>query len=163
MGVNLIVIVENLKGLNQEEVNEALGVEVFEHKGKREVYPNWELFEWEGKSYASWTFTPRTFDGLYDIFTYHLDKVDPFDKVDEDTRKRWESLRKYLAKVRRLFGNGKVYIGNDFIYFRTPSEAKAFGEEFFLPLQVPEELLEEPDFSKYPELRYVKELEHLTW
>jgi hypothetical protein len=72
MGVNLIVIVENLKGLNQEEVNEALGVEVFEHKGKREVYPNWELFEWEGKSYASWTFTPRTFDGLYDIFTSDL-------------------------------------------------------------------------------------------
>jgi len=33
------------------------------------IVPRWELFEWKGGAYATWNFTPRIFDGIYDIFT----------------------------------------------------------------------------------------------
>jgi hypothetical protein len=33
---------------------------------------------------------------------------------------------------------------------------------YFLP-EIPEELLKEPDYNKYPKLKDVKELQNLTW
>jgi hypothetical protein len=162
MGIWLVVIIENVKKVSQEEINEAFGVYVFEYGGGKSITPQWELFEWKGKIYATWNFPPRVFDGMYELFMSSLEG-DPWSKVDEDIRRTWESLRKYLARVREFLGNGKVYIGNDFLYFSNPNEAQEFGEEFVLPPEIPEELLKEPDLNKYPELKDVKELELLIW
>jgi hypothetical protein len=163
MGVNLVVIVENVKGLSQEEVNEALGVYVFEYEdGRRGTVPRWELFEWKGRVYATWNFTPRIFEGIHNIFAASL-YSDPWSEIDENTRILWESLRKYLAKVRKLLGNGKVYLGNDLTHIRSPKGLKKADEVFLLPPEVPEKLLEEPCLNKYPELKNVKELQLLTW
>jgi hypothetical protein len=162
MGVQLVVIIENVKKVSQEELNKAFGVHVFEYKGEKDITPVWELFEWKGKVYATWNFTPRVFDGMYELFMASLEG-DPLSKVDKDARMRWESLRKYLVRVREFLGNGRVYIGNDVVYFRDPDSAKRFREEFFLPPEVPEELLKEPDLNKYPELKDVKELQFLVW
>jgi hypothetical protein len=32
-----------------------------------------------------------------------------------------------------------------------------------LPWELPEVLLEEPDYNKYPELKDIKELEYMIW
>jgi|GEM_PF-743039 len=167
MGIWLVVIVENKKGLTQEQVNEALGVEVFHFEGKEEVEPRWKIFEWNGKSYASWIDTPRVFEGLNDLIhegtISMLEHTDPLEKVDEEARQRWESLRKYLVRVREVLGNGNVYLGNDILYHKLPEDAEAFKEEFTLPWELPEVLLEEPDYNKYPELKDIKELEYMIW
>jgi hypothetical protein len=159
MGVRLVVIIENVKKVSQEEINKAFGVHVFEYNESKDVIPTWELFEWEEKIYATWNFPPRVFEGMDELFLLE----DPLSEVDKDIKMKWESLRKYLARVRQFLGNGKVYIGNDFVYFSHPDIAKRFKEEFILPPEIPEELLKEPDYNKYPELRDVKELQNLTW
>jgi len=37
MGVQLVVIIENVKKVSQEELNKAFGVHVFEHKGEKDI------------------------------------------------------------------------------------------------------------------------------
>ena len=101
MGVQLIVIIENVKKVSQEELNKAFGVHVFEYKGGKDITPVWELFEWKGKVYATWNFTPRVFDGMYELFMASLEE-DPLSKVDKNTRIKWESLRKIFSKSSRI-------------------------------------------------------------
>ena len=101
MGVQLIVIIENVKKVSQEELNKVFGVHVFEYKEGKDITPVWELFEWKGKVYATWNFTPRVFDGMYELFMASLEG-DPLSKVDRDTRIKWESLRKIFSKSSRI-------------------------------------------------------------
>jgi hypothetical protein len=144
MGINFVIIIENHSQRSQEEVDEALGVQHFTLRdgSSDEVWSKWECFTHEGHSYASWIFTPRYFN------------------PDDDAR-WWEGLRKYLVRVREFFGGGAVFLGNDVVCFKTPDDA--FHQPFFLPLQLDEELLAEPDLEEHPELRDVKELEVMAW
>lgn len=141
MGIDFVIIVENRIGRTQREVNAAFGVH--RHKlpsGKEEIWPEWECFTWEGKSYASWVFTPRYFD-------------------PEIGNPKWEALRKYLVRVREFFGGGEIHLSNDAVCLHAPDE----GEEFWLPLPLEEKFLAEPDLKKFPELAEVKELEGLIY
>lgn len=148
MGINFVVIVDNVLGRTQDEVNREFGVECFEDGT---VIPQWELFTYNGKEYAIWNFPPRYF---------------VIEEAIEKDMERWEALRKYLVRAMKFFGASSVRCTNDVCWFGLPSEEEDEDEArpgFYLPGELPEEYLEEPDYKKHPELKKVKELENLTW
>lgn len=108
--------------------------------------PQWLLFDFEGKSFASWQFTPRYF-------------------VHEEAEEEWEGLRKHLVNVRQFLGGGEVMVSNDVLQPNLPSEDDEEDEycRFHLPWGLEEELLAEPDYEKHRELKDIKELEGLIW
>ena len=57
MGVNFVIIIENLAHSTQEEVNKEFKVEYIDN----EPFEEWTIFNYEGKIYASWNFAPRYF------------------------------------------------------------------------------------------------------
>ncbi|MEW6618956.1 MAG: hypothetical protein AB1422_06355 [bacterium] len=140
MGVNFVIMVENLANRTQEEINKKFGGDFID-----KFYPEWALFTHKGMNYAKWSSPPRFFV-----------------KEEEGERERWEALRKYLVRVKEFFGNGKVMLTNDVCWWGLPSEEE---EEpgYYLPGELNREDLKEPDYEKYPELKGIKELEGLTW
>lgn len=142
MGVNFVITIENLVQKTQEEINKEFGV--VESVIDKEPIPQWLLFDYEGKSYASWQFTPRHF-------------------MPEEDEKRWEALRKYLVKIREFLGGGEVMMSNDVVQFKLPPQDDDDKESFFLPWRLEEELLAEPNYKIHPELKGIKGLEGLVW
>lgn len=133
MGVCFVVILENRAARTEGEVNLALSV-----PGRL-----WTCFSHQGRSYASWLVAPRYFDR------------------DEDPE-RWEALRKYLVRARTFLGRGAVYLGNDMVHLRTPTDVMD-DWPFFLPMEVPEEWWVEPDVASRPSLANIPELAWLRW
>jgi len=142
MGVNFIIIVENQNKKTQKEVNRKFGVS--KHFG--DEHPEWKLFEYDGKHYASWLNTPRYF------------------QIDEQNE-RWEYLRKYLVKVREYFGGGDVMMTNDVVSSHTPESEEDDDPLYLFTLgwKLSEEELAEPDYEQYPELKEIGELKGLIW
>lgn len=135
MGLRWVVMLENRARRTPEEINQLLAT--------HGVSDEWTCFAYEGHSYASWTWAPR----------YFLPEEDP---------EGWEALRKYLVRARAFLGGGDVYLGNDLVHPPTPEDATERWP-FFLPLQVPEACLAEPDAAAHPELAQIRELAGLSW
>jgi len=129
MGVDFVVIVDNLAEKKQKEVHEFFG-----GYGKDSGFSEWEIFTFKGKTYAKWNFPKR----------YFSPAEDPVE---------WERLRKYLVEVRRFFGNGNVYLTNDLLW--SWSELSDENPWSDLPLRLDEIYLEEPDYQQYPHLKDV--------
>ena len=53
MGVDFIIILENIFNKNQEEINQKFGISVIETKTGIIEMPNWRIFSFSGKSYCS--------------------------------------------------------------------------------------------------------------
>lgn len=134
MGMNFVVIIENLSGRTEEEINSTVGHQRFERE--------WACFDYEGQSYASWLCTPRYFQ-------------------PEEHPELWEAVRKYLVRARHFLGGGSVCLGNDVVCYKLPEDV--IRGEFFLPLRVPEEWFLEPDLTSHRELANVEELRGLSW
>jgi len=134
---------ENLSNRTQEEINKEFGVKEGIEEG--ELWPEWELFTYKGKSYAQWRFTPRFFV-----------------KEEEGEKERWEALRKYLVRVKGFFG-GEVLMTNDVCWWGLPEEDGEEKAGYYLPPALTEGELAPPDYKKHPELKKIKELEGLTW
>lgn len=137
MGVNIVAVIPNRLGKTQEEMNENFGI--FEVRD--EVIPNWKIFEWKGEDYASWIITPRYVEP---------ELGDPL----------WEAIRKHLYTVMDFLGADKVFYGNDVVTPSTPEEDEI---GFFMPPPLEEELIELPDYEKFPNLKEVEELKGLIW
>jgi hypothetical protein len=133
MGINFIVVVENVLNRTQEEANREFGVV---EMGEGKIIPMWKIIEFKGKSYAEWQFTPRYFK-------------------KEESPEMWEALRKYLVRVKEFFG-GKIYMDNDVVWL-------GLEEDGYLPYLLDDEELAPPDYEKHPELKDIKELEGLIW
>jgi hypothetical protein len=139
MGMNFVVFVENLADRSQEDVNKELGmVELTD-----EYAMNWELLNIEGRSYSQWHFPPRFF----------INSVEP---------KKWEALRKYLVRVRKFFGNGKVMLTSDSCWPGFPDDEEDITEDC-LPCALSEEKLQELNYEKHQKYRNIQELEGLAW
>jgi len=132
MGVDFIIIFENLSGKKKKEIEK----EFESLKG----FNDWACFSFEKKKYVSWLCAPRYF-------------------WPEDHPEIWESLRKFLVRVRNFLGGGKIYLGNDVIDYCTPSDTPKRWK-FHFPFLVEEEWLKEP---KDPDLVKIKELEKVHW
>ena len=144
MGVNFVIVIANVTQKTQEEINKEFGVVDIRDK---ESMPQWLLFDFKGKSYASWQFTPRYF-------------------VPEEAEEKWEALRKYLVRIRQFFGGGKVMVTNDVLQPKLPPEEGEDEDEYYrfhLPWRLEEEDLAEPDYERHRELEDIKELEGLIW
>jgi len=139
MGVYIVAIVPNRKCRIQEEINEKFGV----FEGVDEVMPNWQLFEWKGENYASWIFAPRYI----------------YPKIGEP---KWEAIRKYLYRVMVFLGADRVFYGNDVVTSKIPDDTWD-DMEFLMPPYLDKELIEPPDYDKFPELKEVEELRGITW
>ena len=140
MGVNFVIVIANVTQKTQEEINKEFGV--VDIRDEKSV-PQWLLFDFKGKSYASWQFTPRYF-------------------VPEEDEKEWEGLRKRLVRVRQFLGGGEVMVSNDVLQRRLPPEDQDEEDEYYrfhLPWRLEEELLAQPDYKEHPELKDIKELE----
>ena len=85
MGVGIVAIIPNEKNRTQEELIRKFGCVKMEYRGKKECIPIWKIFEWEGKSYASWYMRPRY--------------VEP-----ERNNPRWEGIRRRLVEVMEYLG-----------------------------------------------------------
>ncbi len=145
MGVNLVIVIENLNNRTQDDVNQKFGVS----KTFGEDFPNWELFKYRGKKYASWLNSPRYFEL-------------------SEQKEKWEAVRKYIVKAREYFGNGEVMLTNDVITESMPPYEGYDGYDdpdyrFCLGWTLSEKELAEPDYERYPELKNVEELKGLIW
>jgi len=127
MGVNIVAIIPNEKNRTQEELNE----DFCHFYVEEECVPYWELFEWEGKSYASWCISPRY--------------VEP-----ERNHPRWEAIRRILVEVLEFLGAKEVHYGNDVVLLKRQEQTFP-GWDFVLPLPLKKELLEPPDEDITPE------------
>ena len=58
MGIDIVAVIPNRKNRTREDIDETFGVV----KIMDGFTFNWEIFEWEGESYASWIITPRYVD-----------------------------------------------------------------------------------------------------
>lgn len=141
MGVNFVIIVENLNKKTQEEINKQ-----FPPLFKHDNFPEWENITYKGKEYARWLFPPRFF-------------------LREENPKQWEALRKYLIKVSKFVDSGEVLLTNDACWwgFFEEDNGDETGYDFYLPGRIRKDEMEDPDYEKHPELKNIKELEGLTW
>jgi len=142
MGVNFVIIAENILNRTQEEINKEFGVRKWSEK---EVLPEWELLTYKGKSYAQWQFPPRFFV-----------------KEEEGEEESWEALRKYLVRAKNFFG-GDILMTNDVVWFGLPEKGEEERPGYYLPGALTENELAPPDYEKHPELRNIEELEGLIW
>jgi hypothetical protein len=136
MGVNAIVIVENRREISLNEFAAGLLADPWGkrawnslHLAEREDLPqSWIEFDWESKRYFSWIYSPRyRYLGLIDLDD---DDVDPgVVKIVHIT------FLKVMHAVEKIAG-GPVYVGNDVISTRTPSEVLEDEYPFFLPSQL---------------------------
>jgi len=112
MGINLVVIVENSKGISLKEFREGLLKDRWGRYGwwDEDMEDVWEEFRWKRKRYFSWILSPR--EPHIDIFS---------DEPIEDN-----PLRVLLLKVLRVvesLAGGPIYLGSDFFYLKAPDEA----------------------------------------
>ena len=131
MGVGIVAIIPNEKNRTQEELIRKFGCVKMEYRGKKECIPIWKIFEWEGKSYASWYMRPRY--------------VEP-----ERNNPRWEGIRRRLVEVMEYLGAKEVRYSSDVVYGVTPDECCS-DIGFLLPHPLKKELLEPPDEDLTPE------------
>lgn len=123
MGVNAVVIVENSQNITLDDFkgrilqDHDLG-ELVWNALPNATYPPWEEFEWQGKQYFSWIFTPR----VSYLNLYHEDNDAPTDVQI--------TFFRCMLLVERA-GGGPIYVGNDVIDHHTPSDFPE--EEFWLP------------------------------
>jgi len=131
MGVGIVAIIPNEKNRTQEELIRKFGCVKMEYRGKKECIPIWKIFEWEGKSYASWYMRPRY--------------VEP-----ERNNPRWEGIRRRLVEVMEYLGAKEVRYSSDVVFGVTPDECCS-DIGFLLPPPLKKELLEPPDEDITPE------------
>jgi hypothetical protein len=130
MGIKLVAIVENSKGISMDEFKEGLLNDKYGKHAWDEwtdpdgrVIKSWEEFEYKGRRYFSWVLSPKeTYFSLYET-----------DELPEDNPLR-VLLFKVLLSVERIAG-GPVYIGNDLFCLRTPEE-ETEKFKFFLPYKL---------------------------
>jgi len=133
MGMNAVVIVENSRHMSFTEFIRGLESDKW---GKRAFawvenhHDVWKEFEWEGKKYFSWMFSPRILHtGLYDYESdWDHEKPDASNDVQI-------TFLKILLAVEKLAG-GPVYVGNDVICPKLPRENEEHDEEFFFPAEL---------------------------
>ncbi len=90
MSVGIVAFIPNEKNRTQEELIRKFGcVEMDYGKGEKEIIPTWKVFEWVGRSYASWYLSPRY--------------VEP-----ERYNPRWEGIRQRLVEVMEYLGAKEV-------------------------------------------------------
>lgn len=123
MGVNAVVVVENSRHRTPDEFKESilqdrdLGPLVWNALNSI-TEPPWEEFEWQGKKYFSWTVTPR------------VAYLNLYREEDEAPTPVQITFFRCMLLVERAAG-GPIYVGNDVVNYRTPSD---FPEEgFWLP------------------------------
>jgi hypothetical protein len=129
MGINLVAIVENSKGISLEDFKKKLLEDPYGKYAWDEwinddgsLIQSWDEFKFEGKMYFTWELSPREPPiGLY---------ADSDDEKPEENSKRL-LLFKVLLAVERVAG-GPVYIGNDVVCLSNPKYAMQKWE-FFLP------------------------------
>lgn len=126
MGINIVAIIPNEKSRTQEELTKEFGYFFV----REERIPYWDLFEWAGKSYATWSISPRY--------------VDP-----ERNHPAWEAIRRILVRVMAFLGAKDVFYGNDVVLTKVP---ETFPDmDFIMPLPLGKELLDPPDENITPE------------
>lgn len=143
MGVNFIIMIENVAKRTQEEIDKEFGAEIL---SDGTILHNWELFTYKGKEYAQWD-APRFF-------------------VKREDPARWEAIRKHLVRAMKFFGAKEVLETNDVCWFGFPPEEMEDHEErpgYYFPGPMWYKDLEEPDYEKFPELKDVEELENIKW
>lgn len=121
MGMNLVAIIPNEKKRTQGELTTKFGCLDTEEG----CIPFWKIFEWEGRSYASWCIRPRY--------------VEP-----KRNQPRWVAVRLRLVEVMEYLGAREVYYGNDVVHATTPENAPP-DTGFLMPLSLKKELLKPPD------------------
>ncbi|MHA1489842.1 MAG: hypothetical protein ACTSRI_09315 [Promethearchaeota archaeon] len=122
MGVDFIIILENILNKSQEEINQKFGVISIKTKTGLIELPNWKTFSYMGKNYCSWMVCGRYF------------KIHKYPD-------KWEQIRQIIVKTREFLGSGKVYVGNDVIYSSCYEEGDS---NFFLPPELEEKYLINP-------------------
>jgi len=132
VSVRIVAFIPNEKNRTQEELIRKFGcVEMDYGKGEKEIIPTWKVFEWKGRSYATWYLSPRY--------------VEP-----EKCNPRWEGIRQRLVEVMEYLGTKEVRYSNDVVYGVTPDEG-CTDIGFSLPYPLDKELIEPPDEDIAPE------------
>ena len=128
MGVNAVVIVENRHGISFEEFARGLEADEWGIHGcnwEDRAEKSWEQFEWEGNTYFTWTYTPRTMPLV--LYEREPDCDDPdFENPVQLT------FLKLMLVVERLAG-GPIYIGADVLDPHRPEDKAQSNREFSLP------------------------------
>jgi len=131
MGINVVVLVENRRQISLDEFAEGLLADEWGQQawnGRDDKVKAWKEFEWEGKNYFSWRFTPRfAYLGLFNP-EWGSDYPDVENVVQV-------TFLKVMRVVERLAG-GPIYIGNDVVSPKVPEDADLHGTGFYLPVEL---------------------------
>jgi len=133
MGINFVVIVENSRGISLEEFKEGLlqdpvvGPYAWNAFPGDDPYdfPPWEAFEWEGKRYFTWNFTPR-------LSTFYFYEFDP--RTDEPDECAITFL-KIMLLVEQVAG-GPVHVSIDVVQLSRPPEEEDPPFPFYIPSEL---------------------------
>ncbi|MEA3357817.1 MAG: hypothetical protein U9R17_00150 [Thermodesulfobacteriota bacterium] len=132
MGVDVIVMVENTREISLEDFFESMDKDKW---GKRWGYHSfsynlklWTEFEWEGKRYFFLTCGPR-YSRLVARYDFGLGEY--YDNPDFDSEIQVPFLRAMLAAER--IAGGPVFLGNDAVWVRDPSENPKENRYFSIP------------------------------
>jgi hypothetical protein len=136
MGVNVVVIAQNQRGISLKNLIEQLASDRYGIHAARgfaaaaasddePLRRPWLEFTWEGQRYFSWLGSPRL---------RHLDLYQEEASAPNPNNAMQITFLRIMGVLEKITG-GMIYVGNDVIDRRYP-EPPSDREEFFLPMRL---------------------------
>jgi hypothetical protein len=137
MGVNVVVIAQNQRGVSLKNLMEQLASDRYGIHAARGIANHteasddeplrrpWLEFTWEGQRYFSWLDSPRL--KYLDLYQEEANAPNPCNAMQI-------TFLRIMVVLEKITG-GMIYVGNDVINRRYP-EPPGDREEFFLPMRL---------------------------